>query len=313
VLDFLKDLVNKIGGSSNQPVKKAIESETIPLKRGVETAPLSEEQLQAVTRVQMVLHPPQLLVGTGTTVGRVRDHNEDTILAFSGILVDNNREQSFGIFVVADGMGGYEYGEVASSVAARTFSEYMLGKLYAPMMGAGNAQLEDSILEIMEDAVKAANRAVIANAPGAGTTLTAALMVGEQVTIAHVGDSRGYFIFPDGRMQQLTQDHSLVQRLQDLGQLTREEAQIHPQRNVLYRALGQSEPFRPDINTFQLPHPGNLLLATDGLWGLVPDGDIFRIVNAGKNPSIACHELCEAANAAGGPDNSSVILVEYLT
>jgi PPM family protein phosphatase len=306
VFDFLGNLFKK-------PAGKKIDQETLPVNHGVETAPLSEEQLQAVTKVQVVLHPPQLLVGTGTTVGRTRDHNEDTMVALSGILADGNREQPFGIFVVADGMGGYEFGEVASSYAARTFTEYMMSKLYGPMMGAGNQALEDSILEIMEDAVKAANRAVISSAPGAGTTLTAALMVGEQVTIAHVGDSRAYFIFPDGRMQQLTQDHSLVQRLQDLGQLTREEAMVHPQRNVLYRALGQSEPFRPDINTFQLPHPGNLLLATDGLWGTVSDGDIFRIVNGSKNPSIACHELCEAANAAGGPDNSSVILVEYLT
>jgi serine/threonine protein phosphatase PrpC len=214
---------------------------------------------------------------------------------------------------VADGMGGYELGEVASSLAARSFAEYLLGKLYAPMMGAAGEALEDSILEIMENGVKVANRAVISGAPGGGTTLTAALLVGEQVTIAHVGDSRAYFIFPDGRMQQLTADHSLVQRLQDLGQLSREEAQIHPQRNVLYRALGQSEPFRPDINTFQLPHPGNLLLATDGVWGTVTDSEIFRLVTSSKNPSIACHELCEAANLAGGPDNSSVILVQYLT
>jgi PPM family protein phosphatase len=180
-------------------------------------------------------------------------------------------------------------------------------------LGATNQVLEDRILEVMEDAVKMANRAVLSSAPGAGTTLTAALMVGDQITIAHVGDSRGYFLFPDGRIQQLTQDHSLVQRLQDLGQITRDEAAVHPQRNVLYRALGQTEPFRPDINTFQLPHPGNLLLATDGLWGTVSDSDIFRIVNSSKNPSLACHELCEAANAAGGPDNSSVILVEFLS
>jgi PPM family protein phosphatase len=293
--------------------KKIVEPLTKPIKSGVETAPLSEEQLQAVTKVKVVMHPSQLLIGTGTTIGKQRDHNEDALVVNCGILSDGAREQTFGIFVVADGMGGYELGEVASSLAARTFAEYVLNKLYAPLLGAGSLSLEDSILEIMENAVKVANRAVLSGAPGGGTTLTAALLVGEQVTIAHVGDSRAYFIHPDGRMQQLTNDHSLVQRLIEMGQLSREEAMVHPQRNVLYRALGQSEPFRPDINTFQLPHPGSLLLASDGLWGLVTDTEVFNIVNTSKNPSVACHELCAAADAAGGPDNSTVILVEYLT
>jgi serine/threonine protein phosphatase PrpC len=81
---------------------------------------------------------------------------------------------------------------------------------------------------------------------------------------------------------------------------------------VLYRALGQSEPFRPDIKTYELPHPGYLMLCSDGLWGVVPEIDILRIINANKNLTIACHQLVEAANAAGGPDNISVILVEYL-
>ena len=308
MLDFLKKWVS----GPKKPDVTPVDQATIPVKQGIETAPLTEEQFNAVSKPLIVMKPPQLLVGTGTTVGRQRDHNEDTLISINGILSDGNHEVPLGIFVVADGMGGYEFGEVASSVAARTFCEYLMGKLYGPMMGATNQVLEDSILEVVEDAVKLANRAVLTSAPGAGTTLTAALMVGEQVTVAHVGDSRGYFLYPDGRLQQLTQDHSLVQRLQDLGQITREEAAVHPQRNVLYRALGQSEPFRPDINTFQMPHPGHLFLATDGLWGLVSERDIFRIIHSSKNPSIACHELCEAANVAGGPDNSSAILVEYL-
>ena len=87
----------------------------------------------------------------------------------------------------------------------------------------------------------------------------------------------------------------------------------HPQRNVLYRALGQAEPFRPDINTHEFPHPGYLMLCSDGLWGVVPEIEIFRIINSNKNLTMACHQLVEAANAAGGPDNISVILVDYLS
>jgi protein phosphatase len=112
-------------------------------------------------------------------------------------------------------------------------------------------------------------------------------------------------------MQGVTRDHSLVRRLIELGQITEKEAQVHPQRNVLYRALGQGEPLEADISTFQLPHPGYLMLCSDGLWGVVSDMDIFRIVSSASHPSLACRNLIEAANTAGGPDNISVILVEY--
>jgi protein phosphatase len=159
--------------------------------------------------------------------------------------------------------------------------------------------------------VHEAQQAVIKLAPGGGTTLTAAFVMGDQVTIAHVGDSRAYFLYPDGRMQSITRDHSLVRRLQELGQITEKEAAVHPQRNVLYRAIGQGEPFDSDVNTHLLPRPGYLLICSDGLWGVVPDMDIFQIVTNAPNPSMACHSLVEAANAAGGPDNISVVIVQY--
>jgi protein phosphatase len=170
-----------------------------------------------------------------------------------------------------------------------------------------------SIHEVMESAVREAHRAVVVNAPGGGTTLTAAMIIGDQVTVSHVGDSRAYFVFTDGRSEVITQDHTLVRRLQDLGQIDEKEAIIHPQRNVLYRALGQSEPFRPDINTHTLPEAGCLLLCSDGLWGSVPEDEIYSIIQSTSNLSVACQKLIEAANEAGGPDNISAILVRYLS
>lgn len=142
--------------------------------------------------------------------------------------------------------------------------------------------------------------------------MTAALLLGDQVTLAHVGDSRAYFLYPDGRIQVMTQDHSLVRRYVDLGRMTEEQARIDPQKNVLYRALGQLEPFRPDIVSHLMPHPGTMILCSDGLWGVVSDMDIFNIVASSANPSDASQKLIEAANAAGGPDNISVIVVQYL-
>jgi serine/threonine protein phosphatase PrpC len=170
----------------------------------------------------------------------------------------------------------------------------------------------ESLQEIVENAVMEAQQAVLRKAPGGGTTITIALTLGEQVTLGQVGDSRAYFIYLDGRIQAVTQDHSLVRRLIDLGQLTEDQGMVDSRRNVLYRALGQIEPFRPDIETKAFPNPGYLLLCSDGLWGVVPQAEIFHLVRSAKDPSQACHRLIEAANSAGGPDNISAILVQFL-
>ena len=300
MLDFIKSIFGQ---------KKKKE----PVRMGVETAPLSEEQLQVVGKTIISLHPTQLAVGSAQSNGRQRDHNEDTLFSLTAVLADGVRDLPMGIFVIADGMGGHQMGEEASSAAARMMVDYLINKFYLPILGVDDEGMSETIQEVMESGVREAHRAVQRQAPGGGTTLTAALVLGEQVTMAHVGDSRAYFIYPDGQMKVITKDHSYVQRLIELGQITEKEAQNHPQRNVLYRALGQAEPFRPDINTYEFPHPGYLMLCSDGLWGVVPENDIFRIISSNKNLSMACHQLVEAANAAGGPDNISVILVDLLS
>jgi protein phosphatase len=100
-----------------------------------------------------------------------------------------------------------------------------------------------------------------------------------------------------------------VKRLEELGQITSDEAAVHPQRNVLYRALGQGDPFQPDISTFPMPHACHLLICSDGLWGVISEKELLRLVNTATNPHQACQALTDAANSAGGPDNISVILV----
>jgi protein phosphatase len=135
------------------------------------------------------------------------------------------------------------------------------------------------------------------------------LVLGKQMVVGHVGDSRIYVVDMHGNMRPLTRDHSLVKRLEELGQLTPEEAAIHPQRNVLYRALGQGEPFEPEIITAPLPQPGYLLICSDGLWGVVPEEELGQMILSASTPHQACQEMGDAANAAGGPDNITVILV----
>lgn len=289
------------------------ESEHIPASTAVGTAPIPEDQLEKVSQpdAEVVIKPPQLLVGIAQSVGMQRNHNEDTLFSLNTILADSEQDLPFGIFIVADGMGGHLNGELASVTAAKTLGIYLMEHFYLPFL-RGEMDRQEPSHEAFENGVHEAQVAVLAKAPGGGTTLTAALVVGDQVTISHVGDSRAYFIHADGQIKVMTQDHSLVRRLQDLGQIDEKEASIHPQRNVLYRALGQSEPFKPDINTYTFPHDGRLLICSDGLWGSVPDEEIFQIVKSHPNLTDACKSLIEAANSAGGPDNISAVLVRYI-
>lgn len=277
----------------------------------VETAPLTEDQLKNVTKEKAIISPSQLLVGVGQSVGRQRDHNEDALFYFNSIFANSTNDISFGIFIVADGMGGHEYGEVASSIASKTLGDYLVEKLYSPLFNPKSmSPPNESIQELMENGIKLSQTAVMQKAPGGGTTITSGLILGDQITIGHVGDSRLYFIFPDGRIEAKTSDHSLVRRLIDLGQISESEAKNHPNKNVLYRALGQSEPFRPDIISLTIPKPGYILICSDGLWGLVEEDELFRLATSYDNPSVACTKMVEAANKAGGPDNISVILVK---
>jgi protein phosphatase len=280
----------------------------------VKTAPLKEEQLKTVNPpADIRMTPPQSLVGSAQSVGKQRDHNEDTLFFFSSVLVDGHSELPFGIYLITDGMGGHLNGELASASAARAFGNYLLTKVYAPYLSQESYIPSESVQELIERAVVEAQNAVVKKAPGGGTTLTCGLAIGDQITIAHVGDSRAYYLYPDGRIKLLTQDHTLVHRLVELGQITEMDALTHPQRNMLYRAVGQSDPYRADISSMQIDRPGYLLICSDGLWGLVPERDILRVVLGNSNPSIACNKLVEMANDAGGPDNISVILVSFLS
>jgi PPM family protein phosphatase len=278
----------------------------------VKTAPLTEDQLKAVSMTANLPMSPQLIIGCGQSTGLQRDKNEDSLYTMSAIMSSENRNLVYGLFIIADGMGGHENGELASVVAVNAMSTYITKKLYLPIFGIKQEQPNDALHELMQNGISDSQQAVIRHAPGGGTTLTSAFILGDQVTLAHVGDSRAYFIYPDGRMQTVTRDHSLVRRLQELGQISDKEAAEHPQRNVLYRALGQSEPFEPDINTYPFPNGGYLMLCSDGLWNVISESEIFPIIKSAPSLSVACQRLIDAANNAGGPDNISVILVQYL-
>ncbi len=277
----------------------------------VSTVPLSDKQVDEVLAESQRVEPPQILYGCGQSVGKQRDHNEDSLFALSLTLGGEASNYPLGLFIIADGMGGHQYGEVASSTAIRTMSAYLI-RAFQPFIANPSAGMDQSIQDLIRSAINEAQRAVTQAAPGSGTTLTAALILGQQMTIGHVGDSRAYAIHHGGG-EALTRDHSLVKRLEELGQISSEEAAIHPQRNVLYRALGQGEVLEPDIFTAPFPQPGYLLICSDGLWSVIPENTLFNTVLASKDLHTACQKLVVAANEAGGPDNISVILVQMPT
>ena len=235
------------------------------------------------------------LVATGRSdVGKVRDGNEDALL-----LRDS-------VYAVADGMGGHLAGEVASATALEPIEE-LDGRIFQDNAAAVTA---------LRAAVIAANERVSQlardnpNYRGMGTTLTAALVEGRRLHVAHVGDSRAYLL-RDGHFSQLTDDHTLVQHLVDEGQITREEAARHPQRSVVTRAIGVSDDVDVDSMSLELQPRDQLLLCSDGLTGVVEDEAIARTLLEVEDPEEAVNDLIDLANDAGGPDNITVLLLRY--
>jgi protein phosphatase len=299
MLDFIKKLFPK------KEIKRAVDNAV--------TAPLSTVQIQSIKALtQNHYEPMQFLVASGQSVGHQRELNEDCLFTLTTSIAGNSSNLPFGLFIIADGMGGHQFGEVASNTAIHIISGYVMKKFQDSLFSLPTQPIEDSLQEILQSAVMEAQHAVLKAAPGSGTTVTAGLALGQQLTIAQVGDSRGYLLYNEQRMEPITRDHSLVKRLEELGQITAAEAAVHPQRNVLYRAVGQGETLEADVTTKPFPIGGYLLLCSDGLWGLVSDEEMRRIVYSAPNIQRACQDLVAAANNAGGPDNISVILAQLL-
>jgi len=287
-------------------IKRLFRKAPSPVEEG--TAPLFESA-ELTQQEEHIIAPAQLVVGSGISVGRQRDHNEDALFVMNTVLAEDNREMPFGVFIVADGMGGHQHGEQASAVATRTLAKYILTHLYEPFLRYPPESPQESLQEVMSQGILRANQAVLDAVPGGGSTISAVMVLGEQMVIGHVGDSRVCLLYPEGRLETLTRDHSLVQRLVELDQLTPEEAAIHPQRSVLYRALGQTETFVPDVLIRSFPQQATVMVCSDGLWSVIEEEQLVSIILEAQDLSVACSRLVEAANQAGGPDNISVILV----
>lgn len=251
-----------------------------------------------------------LTFGQSSDTGMVRSNNQDSVLSFFFTSKSADQRPDFGLFIVADGMGGHHDGEKASALTARIVANHVISNIYLPMLGGESDDADrPTISEALIAAVKQANNEVLKEVPDGGTTLTAAAILGDLVHIVHVGDSRAYLI-SQSTIEQITRDHSLVQRLIELNQLTRDEADEHPQKNVLYRAIGQSDTLEVDTVTRRLPANSALLICSDGLWGHLEDDILFETVKQHSVPQEACDRLISLANTKGGTDNITAILLK---
>lgn len=230
---------------------------------------------------------PNMYFGSRTDVGCQRERNEDSLIVRPPL------------FVVADGMGGHAAGDVASEVAVNTMASL------APTIPD---------VDLLGRAVESANHAVITEAKkagleGMGTTMTACVIQGENLAIAHVGDSRAYLLHA-GKLQQLTRDHSWVADMVEQGKLTEEEARVHPNRSVITRALGSDPHMQPDLYEVTASEGDRLLLCSDGLTAMVEDGDIQAMLARIRDPQRCAAALVKEAIANGGADNITVIVVD---
>jgi len=256
--------------------------------------------------------------GYTTHRGKVREHNEDFVGKYLLGMDQNADTSDLGLYLVADGMGGHQAGELASRAVNEVIIQQIQANQAALQTGTRISRATinlDAIAapsEILRAAIQKGNQVLLQVRQkiggDRGTTITAALVIGSKAYIANVGDSRTY-LMRQGRLTQVTHDHSVVDALVRSGQIRPEEVRRHPQRNQVYRTMGDRPNVEIDLFTEDLVAGDRLLLCSDGLWEMVLDAQIEQMLLQSNTPQTACDRLVQAANANGGEDNVTAIVV----
>jgi serine/threonine protein phosphatase PrpC len=305
---------------SEQPTVQILPNAPVPSAAAADASEptLKRQQLQAseapTQDIQQVRgRNLSLAVGTRSDPGIKRKHkpNEDSMFAFQWDRTHNSQHQQFGLFVVADGMGGHANGQDASRLAIQTMIDFML-----PRVISGELMSDEAFQKLMGEGVQAANQAVhsrnMESHADMGTTMTAALVVGATAYVANVGDSRTYLYREGQGLSKVTHDHSVVASLVEAGIIKPDDIYTHPKRNQIYRSLGEKPVVEVDTFPVNLLPGDKLLLCSDGLWDMVRDPLIQEVLEKrADNPNETGQRLIKAALDGGGEDNVSVIVVQF--
>lgn len=235
------------------------------------------------------------MIGALSDIGNVRKINEDSIGYYE--------EDTIKIYIVADGMGGHNAGEIASSVAVETTIEYVKASKF---VADGREILTKAIIASNEKIYSLAQKNEDMN--GMGTTITACLITGNKIFIANIGDSSCYIV--NNNIMKVTKDHSLVQELIDEGSITEDQARNHPSKNIITRALGTSSSVEVDIYELSLGAVNKVILCSDGLTNEVSGNEMLEIIRGSSDNTDACRRLIEVAKSRGSRDNITVMIFE---
>ena len=243
-------------------------------------------------------------IGMLTDVGKVRTIDEDSILAADLSFGVNSKSSKFLLLAVADGMGGHAKGEEASKIALNAIARTVIPELFN----------DTPFTELLEKGIQNANQNILdytakyPESSGMGTTSVCAVVKGNEVHLANVGDSRAYVV-SDDEIRVVTKDHSYVQALVDEGKITQAQAREHPKKNIITKAVGISPSVEADKSILTLGSDESLLLCCDGVIAHLPDEDIHKIINGSPDPQSACQKIVDTANERGGSDNISLIIL----
>ena len=243
-------------------------------------------------------------IGMLTDVGKVRTIDEDSILAADLSFGVNSKSSKFLLLAVADGMGGHAKGEEASKIALNAIARTVIPELFS----------DTPFTELLEKGIQNANQDILdytakyPESSGMGTTSVCAVVKGNEVHLANVGDSRAYVV-SDDEIRGVTKDHSFVQALVDEGKITQAEAREHPKKNIITKAVGISPSIEADKSMLTLGSDESLLLCCDGVIAHLTDEDIHKIINDSPDPQSACQKIVDTANERGGSDNISLIIL----
>ena len=243
-------------------------------------------------------------IGMLTDVGKVRTIDEDSILAADLSFGVNSKSSKFLLLAVADGMGGHAKGEEASKIALNAIARTVIPELFN----------DTPFTELLEKGIQNANQNILdytakyPESSGMGTTSVCAVVKGNEVHLANVGDSRAYVV-SDDEIRVVTKDHSYVQALVDEGKITQAQAREHPKKNIITKAVGISPSVEADKSILTLGSDESLLLCCDGVIAHLPDEDIHKIINDSPDPQSACQKIVDTANERGGSDNISLIIL----